>query len=208
MVAGTVLAGTVFICFAVYCVLTKSAVKALLQDHRRGIIRLIVAMGIICFFWGSTVLLVLTNIDIESLSLSFCLIGVIAMRLSGQFPGDKLEKALQTSALALAIYFLLVGGVSLARHSRISYAANVFPGETIPKDGEPAYLRGVELSHEGTTRLADINDLVKKNSGVPVYWGAGLEMMNRIYGGVSDPAFPFMVPPQCLRAQLRRAAVN
>jgi hypothetical protein len=85
--------------------------------------------------------------------------------------------------------------VSLARHSRISYAANVFPGETIPKDGEPAYLRGVELSHEGTTRLADINDLVKKNSGVPVYWGAGLEMMNRIYGGVSDPALPLWYHP-------------
>jgi hypothetical protein len=192
---GTVLAGTVFICFAVYCVFTKSVVKALLQDHRRGIIGLIIGLSSICFFWGSTVLLVLTNIDIESLSLSFCLIGVVAMRLSGQFPGDKLEKALQTSAMALAIYFLLVGGVSLARHSRISYAANAFPGETIPNDGEPPYLRGVELSREGTTRLADISDLVKKNSGVPVYWGAGLEMMNRIYGGVSDPAFPLWYHP-------------
>lgn len=192
---GTVLAGTVFICFVVYCVFAKSAVRELRRDPRRGFIGLIVGLGIICFFWGSTVLLVLTNIDIESLSLSFCLIGVIAMRLSGLFPGDKLERALQTSAMALATYFLLVGGVSVARHSRISYAANAFPGETIPNNGEPPYLRGVELSREGTTRLAYITDLVKRNSGVPVYWGAGLEMMNRIYGGVSDPAFPLWYHP-------------
>jgi hypothetical protein len=144
----------------------------------------------IALFWGSTTLLVLTNIEIESLCLSFCLIGITGMRISREFVGGIWEKALSRSTVVLAIYFLLIGGVSLARHSRLSYRGNVFPGETIPSDGEPAYLRGVQLSRQAVALLASIVELEKKNNGIPVYWGPGLEMMNRVYGGTVDPALP------------------
>jgi hypothetical protein len=187
---GTVLQGSVLFCLVVYVFLICFAILQFREDGRRGYKDLSARLGLIFLFWASTVLLVLTNIDIESLSLSFCLVGVIAMRLSGRFPGAKLERSLQASAIVLATYFLLVGGVSLARHSRISYLANGFPGETIPSNGEPAYLRGVELSHQSAGRLAVIDYVLKSNSGVPVYWGPGLEIMNRIHGGVNEPAFP------------------
>jgi hypothetical protein len=54
----------------------------------------------------------------------------------------------------------------------------------------PAYLRGVALSQQAEGRLAVIDGLVNENRGVPVYWGPGLELMNRIYGGVVSPDLP------------------
>ncbi len=187
---GTLLMGSVLFCLLVYGFLVYFAIAQFLADARRDFRRLIVQVGFISLFWGSTSLLVLTNIEIESLSLSFCLVGVVAMRISGQFSGDKWEKALQSSAIVLVAYFSLVGSVSVARHSRISFLANVFPGETIPKDGEPAYFRGVNLSRQAVVEIKLINDVLKKNSGVPVYWGPGLEIMNRVQKGVTNPAFP------------------
>jgi hypothetical protein len=187
---GTVLQGSVLFCLLVYVFLTCFAILQFREDGRRGFKNLSARLGLILLFWASTVLLVLTNIEIASLSLSFCLVGVVAMRLSGRFPGTRLERSLQSSAIVLAMYFLLVGCVSLVRHSRISYLANGFPGETIPSNGEPAYLRGVELSPQSAVRLAVIDYVLKSNGGVPVYWGPGLEIMNRIHGGVNDPAFP------------------
>lgn len=187
---GTILKGSVLLCLLVYCFLLCSAIVQFRDGACSDFRGLIVRLGLILFFWACTILLVLTNIDIESLSLCFCLIGISAMSISGQFPGDKLRKALRTAASVLAAYFLLVGGVSLLRHSRISFLANAFPGQTIPSTGEPAYFRGVELSRQSALRLAVIDYMVKNNSGVPVYWGPGLEIMSRVYGGVTDPAFP------------------
>lgn len=187
---GTVLKGAVLFCLTVYGFLIHLAIKQLGGDQRRDFKGLIIRLGMIGLFWASTCLLVLTNVEIESFCLCFCLIGVVGMQISGQFPGEKWEKALQNSAILLTTYFLLVGGVSLARHSRISYKRNVFAGDTRVSDGNPTYLRGVELSRQAALRLASVDDLMKKNTGVPVYWGPGLEIMNRIYGGVVDPVFP------------------
>jgi len=191
---GTVLNCSVLFCFLVYGFLAYTAILEFRgvqrQDQRNNFKGPIVRLGMIGVFWGSTCLLVLTNVEIESLCLCFCLIGVIAMGISGQFSGEKWQKTLQTSTIILAAYFLLVGGMSLARHSRVSYRGNVFPGQTIAKNGQPAYLRGVELSPQAANRLALIQSMVNTHPGIPIYWGPGLEIMNRIYGGVSDPSFP------------------
>jgi hypothetical protein len=191
---GTLLNGSVLFCLLVYGFIAFAAIKEFREVRRtekRGDFKgLIIRLAILCLFWGSTCLLVLTNVEIESLCLCYCLIGVIAMRISSQFSGQKCEKALQTSSMVLAIYFLLVGGVSMARHSRISYHGNDFAHTTLPAAAGPAYLRGVVLSHQAAMRLAAVNEVVKDNRGIPVYWGPGLEMMNRIYSGVVDPTFP------------------
>jgi hypothetical protein len=187
---GSVLKGAVLICLAVYIYLAYSVLKNLRAKPRKPVWDRIVRLAILGFFWVSTTLLVLTNIDIESLSLCFCLVGVVAMQISGKFQGARLEGALRNSALTLAIYFLAVGGVSIVRHARVAYAFNTFPGKVIPKDGEPAYLRGVELSTQAEARLSRIDDLLQKNNGISVYWGTGLELMNRIHPGIRDSALP------------------
>jgi hypothetical protein len=187
---GTVLNGSVLFCFVVYGFLAYAAVEQFRRYKRGDFKGLILQLCLICLFWGSTCLLVLTNVEIESLCLCFCLVGLVGMRISGQFPGESWEKMFRASALLLAAYFLLVGSVSLARHSRIVYRGNDFVSGALPNNANPAYLRGVVLSRQAAVRLALIEDLMKKNSGVPVYWGPGVEMMNRIYGGVADPALP------------------
>jgi hypothetical protein len=111
-------------------------------------------------------------------------------QISGKFQGARLEGALRNSALTLAIYFLAVGGVSIVRHARDAYAFNTFPRKLIPKDGESTYLRGVELSTQAEARLSRIDDLLQKNNGISVYWGTGLELMNRIHPGIRDSALP------------------
>ncbi len=115
---GTVLRGAVLFCFAIYGFLAYSVEERFRADQHRDVKGLIVRIGMICLFWGATLILVLSNVEIESLCLCFCLVGVAGMRISGQFPGEKWEKALQISAMVLAAYFLLVGGLSLARHSK------------------------------------------------------------------------------------------
>jgi hypothetical protein len=187
---GTVLRGGVLFCLTVYGLLLYVADKEYRSDQERGSKALIIRVGAICLFWGSTCVLILTNKDIESLCMCFWLVGAIAMGISGQFPGDKWKNAIQASAIVLAVYFLFVGTVSVTRHSRILYERDSFGENAILKDGEPVYLRGVELSQKAARKLAVIDDLVKENRGVPIYWGPGLEMMNRIYGGVADPGLP------------------
>jgi len=187
---GTVLNGSVLFCLFVYGFLAYAAIEEFRREQHPDSRGLIVRLGILLVFWGSTCLLILTNVEIESLCLSFSLVGVIAMRISGEFSGEKWRKRLATSALILSVYFLLAGGISIARHSRISYRGDVFPGETVPGNGGPEYLRGVELSPQAMIRLDSVNALVNTHRNMPVYWGPGLEIMNRIYGGVSAPAFP------------------
>jgi hypothetical protein len=187
---GSTLQCAVSICLAVYVCLAYSAMTDLRSDPHKAIWVRIVRLAILSFFWFSTLLLILTNIEIQTLSLCFCLVGIMAMRISGRFRGPKLEEMLQSSAVILALYFLVVGAVSIVRHSRVSYAWHTFPGKVIPKDGEPAYLRGVELSPQAALQLSRINDLLEKNKGVPVYWGTGVELMNRIHPGVRDSALP------------------
>jgi hypothetical protein len=191
---GTLLRASVLFCLVVYGFIAYVVTGQFLENQKtekwRDFKGLIIRLAILCLFWGSACLLILTNVEIESLCLCYCLIGVVAMRISGQFPGEKCEKALQACSIVLAVYFLLVGGVSMARHSRISYRGNDFARAAQPTAGGPAYLRGVVLSNQAAVRLAAVDQVVKNNSGIPVYWGPGLEMMNRIHGGVVDPTFP------------------
>ena len=187
---GSVLRCAVLICLTVYVCIAYSAMTDLRADPHKAIWARIVRLAILCLFWFSTLILVLTNIEIESLSLCFCLIGIVAMKISGRFRGARLEEMLQSSAAILAIYFLAVGGVSIVRHSRVSYAYHTFPGKVIPKYGEPVYLRGVELSPQAATQLGRIDKLLEKNNSSKVYWGTGLELMNRIHPGVRDSALP------------------
>jgi hypothetical protein len=189
---GTVLRGSVLFCLTVYGFLAFVALNEFRADHVRAFKPLMIKLGMISMLWGSTCLLVLTNTEIESLCLSFCLVGAIAMQISGQFLGSKWEKAIRVSSIVLAIYLLLVGSVSLTRHARISFdEERIFSRNVVPLgDSRLAYLRGVALSEEATLRLASIDELIKENRGVPVYWGPGLELMNRIYGGVVSPVFP------------------
>jgi|HubBroStandDraft_2_1064218.scaffolds.fasta_scaffold78400_1 hypothetical protein len=187
---GTILAGCVLICLVVYIVLASATVRQYREDEHKDSGGMIIRLGFICLFWVSAILLVVSNVDIESLSLSCCLLGVVAMGTSGQFSRETLKKSIRNSAILLGSYFLLVGTVSAARHARLSLTGKSFPGYTISKDGEPPYLRGVQLSHQEIEILADTRKLMDENPGVRVYWGPGLEILNRIYGGVTDPAFP------------------
>ena len=187
--------GSALCCFLIYGFLTYFAIALFLRNKNRDFKGLIVQIGMICLFWGSTCLLVLTNVEIESLGLCFCLIGVVCMLLSGQFPGDNWQKAIQSSAIILVGYFLLVGSVSLARHSRIAYLDNVFAGQKISNDGEPTYFQGVELSRQSTLTMRLMDDVLKKNKEATVYWGPGLEMMNRVHPGVYDPVLPLWYQP-------------
>jgi hypothetical protein len=191
---GTLLNLSVLFCLLVYVFIAYAVVEEFRApkktEERRDFQALFIRLAILSLFWFSSCLLVLTNVEIESLCLCYCLIGVIAMRISGQFSGPKSAKALQTSSMLLAVYFLLVGGVSMARHSRIAYRGNDFTSGIPTIAGNPMYLRGVVLSQQAGRRLASVNEVVKNNRGIPVYWGPGLEIMNRIYGGVSDPTFP------------------
>jgi hypothetical protein len=191
---GTLLGGSVLFCLLVYGFIAYTVAAKFLEnkkiEKRTDFQGLIIRLSIICLFWASTSVLILTNVEIESLCLCYCLVGMVAMRISGLFPVDKYEKVLQTCSIVLAIYFLVIGGVSMARHSRISYRGNNFTNASQPTPTGPGYLRGVVLSNQAAVRLAMVEEVLKNDNGIPVYWGPGLELMNRIQAGVVSPRFP------------------
>lgn len=186
---GTVLKGAVFCSFMIYIFLAYRATRTP-GDTQAGPSGRLVRLSFVGIFWASTIFLVLTNSDIESLSLCFSVVGIVAMRISEPSPGEEWSKALRNSAMFLSVYFLLVGGTSLARHSRVSFVGNTFPGQVVRQADGAAYLRGVELSPQAAARLTLINKILSENSGASIYWGPGLELMNRMHPGVTDPAFP------------------
>ena len=199
---GTLLNGSVFFCLLIYGFITYAVViqffEAPKNERSENFKGLVVRLALLCLFWLSTCLLALTNVEIESLTLCYCLVGLIAMRVSGEFSGHQLQKILRNSSAVLAVYFLLVGGVSVARHSRIAYRGNDFADASLYNAGStagtaasnPEFLRGVMLSPQAVMRLTAAGKVVKDNGPASVYWGPGMEIMNEIYGGVTDPAFP------------------
>jgi hypothetical protein len=147
-------------------------------------------LGALLLFWGAMSFLIVSNVDIESLPMSFCLVGLIAMVC--RYDGTGAEPwagALRKSCVLLAAYFLVVGTISCARHSRLVFKdESPFTGEKFVVEGSD-YLRGVELTPTGNERMSSIREIMRNGRG-SVYWGPGLEMMTRLYGGVTDPDFP------------------
>ncbi len=147
-------------------------------------------LGALLLFWGAMSFLIVSNVDVESLPMSFCLVGLIAMvcRYGGS-TAEPWTEALRKSCVLLAAYFLVVGTISCVRHSRLLFGdESPFTGEkSLAEDSD--YLHGVELTSTGNERMSSIREIMR-NDRAAVYWGPGLEMMSRLYGGVTDPDFP------------------
>lgn len=141
---------------------------------------------------GATCVLVSTNSELQIIIGSYFLIGGVAIALiCAPFLGDYWERPLRICCSAMAVYFLIFGGICCLRHARLSYfELTQFDGEPTAQQ-LPLYLQGVHLSEVGAARLAAIDAAVRRDHSLtPPCWGPGLELMSRIYGGVTGPAIP------------------
>jgi hypothetical protein len=186
---GSVLQGCVLICLIGYAFLGWAAWRES-RAHGKFGFRRFIPLTLLAVLWFCTTMLTATNVEILSLCLCFCLPGLAALKLSGFFEEEYWSRPFSVVAAALSVYFLIVGGIALSRNARIMYEQTPFVAQTVPNDGPYAYLGGVQLTEAAAGRIASIESVLRQNPGAPVYWGPGLELMNRIHPGVVAPAFP------------------
>jgi hypothetical protein len=188
---GTILSGGVLVCLLVYVTLAWRAVRTCRRFTHNGKATISAVLALSLAYWGAMCLLIVSNVDIESLAMSFSLIGLTAIASSfGNVLDESWRRLSRFGCGLLAAYFLVVGTVSCIRHSRLLYEPGEFTGTAVPASDSRRYLHGVELSQEAADRLSVIANVVRKSGGATIYWGPGLELMNRISAGVSDPALP------------------
>jgi hypothetical protein len=153
---------------------------------------LLAATAVVVFF-GVTCVVISTNTDMQTLTGSYFMIGATAIAmLCAPLLGDGFGRLLRRCCAGLAVYFLIFGGICCIRHARLSYLEPAQFDATPPiAEQLPSYLQGVHLSEISSARLAAIQSAVRQDdSANPPFWGPGLGLMSRIYGGVSSPAIP------------------
>jgi hypothetical protein len=149
-----------------------------------------IRLGLLAVLWLAACATTATNVDMLSLGLCLLMTGIVALGISGQFEGLEWTKLFSGIAVAFAVYIALASSVTLVRHSRLLFEPGVFVSEPVPADGMNAYFAGVLLTEKSAERLAAIDDILRQNPGVPIYWGPGLGIMNRLRPGVMNRTLP------------------
>jgi hypothetical protein len=147
------------------------------------------------FFFVATALLIVTNVEIISLVMSLLLVGVVTMSCSfasTDASSTEWAVALRRVSVLLAAYFLTVGIYSCVHHSRLLYsddkdAAYTPAGNILGATG--GYFEGVVVTPLAAERLRTASEFLTQDSA-SVYWGPGMEILNRVKRGVSAPALP------------------
>ena len=161
-------------------------------------------------FFFASLLLSVTNVEIEVLTSFFLVIGLASMLvLLTKYFSPQQQHYFQTTVTVLGVYFLLVGSASAFMHSRIRYlerswakialeavekqhslsamkdAVPFFDAETISPEFEP-YFAGVRFTEIAQKQLTRVVSFMKQfpegQNARDIYWGPGLEILGRVYG--------------------------
>jgi hypothetical protein len=137
-----------------------------------------------------SLLLTASNHDIQVLTASYLVVGLIAVYVMfGDSMPDAEIRCFKLAILLLSGIFLIAGGASSFKHSRLRFLesdSDKSHGTASTSSGLSGYFQSVRFTPTASSRLARINAFMAKNklAGTPekVYWGPGLEMLNRVYG--------------------------
>ena len=119
------------------------------------------------------------------------LVGLVCVRLmSANDTVNVQRRGLQVAILGLAVWFVVAGSASAWRHSRLRIWETDVPGYTKAETINPRlddYFHGVRFTDAGRRILESVTTTLA-NSGLEthtkkIYWGPGLEILHRVYGG-------------------------
>jgi len=168
------------------------------------------------FLLGS-MLLTLTNTEIQMLTASFGIAGLVAVFLMFT-PDMSAAQSLgfKYGILLLSAYFFIFGGITAFLHSRVRFWEYTWtdnmtqPGErpidpSAPRRALPisaaasispqlafGYFQGVRFTGLARSRMEKVAAFVGKNNPETrrIYWGPGLQILNRVYGDRPVGRFP------------------
>jgi hypothetical protein len=155
--------------------------------------------------------LTVTNFDTEILTSFFLVIGLAsALVVLAKYLLPQQQFVFQFAITILSAFFLLAGGASTFMHSRIRYGeppwtsgllrafnyqqplsamrvvVPFFNAETISPELEP-YFAGVRFTEPAKKQLSRVVSFMDQFQGGKdtrdIYWGPGLEILSRVYGG-------------------------
>ena len=165
---------------------------------------------VLAIFYAGSLLLTVSNVETQILTSVFLLVGLISAELFlGSSPSQSTRSPICIVIALFAGYFLIVGGMSAFMHSRVRFSeysqttriglnialrGNLSPlweslptydAEAISPEFKP-YFAGVRFTAPTDTRLKRVMAfMARTHNGIDpqdIYWGAGFEMLNRVYG--------------------------
>lgn len=157
----------------------------------------------------ASMLLTTTNMEIEILTSSLLLVGLVCVfSLTGEQLPQSAQTVFKSTILFLGVFFLIAGGSSAFMHSRVRYtetpwsammirafhdqrklsalknAVPFFETTTISPEFGP-YLSGVQVTEPSQKKLSKVAAFMAQTHGSAdasdIYWGPGLEILNRVY---------------------------
>lgn len=158
-------------------------------------------MLLLFFFTG--MLLAATNSETEILTASFLVTGLVAAFIMFQGEMSPLQSFwFKTSIFLVSAYFFVAGSASAFMHSRVRFgerlsalknAVPFYSAESISPT-LTRYFSGVQFTEPARSRLTKVVAFMEKNDlnshPQKVYWGPGLEILNRVYGNVPAGGLP------------------
>lgn len=145
-------------------------------------------------FFGATIFLIITNVDVSSHSGSLFLVGLIGVIVA--FNGTMTNagrSALRASAITFSLFLFVTAGVTMVNHARLAYESSR-RAPSFPVRISEGYLKGVHLSRLSYNNLKESEMLLRKYSiggDTPeVYWGNGLEILGRVFHTRYLPGVP------------------
>jgi hypothetical protein len=161
-------------------------VVALLLKPQSGRFALRGARLSLALYFGLAALLVVTNVDICSLSESILLVGLVVTRCAfGGRLSPFSSHLLRGAAILMAVWFVAAGSLSISRHSRLLYGARPQEVRFDKQIEDGGYLDGVRLSGRSYALIETSGAILKQfqigAGSHAVYWGPGLELLSRVY---------------------------
>lgn len=149
----------------------------------------------------SSLALSVTNMETQMLTSAFLMVGLLGIAVFSRSEATIAQRRATHAVLfVLAGFFVIAGSASAYQHSRLRYGLGgwAMPGEIHRSEAVSArlntYLGGVNLTPIADLRMRELDGFLVQHGIVgntdKVYWCAGLEILNRVYGGLRGERLP------------------
>jgi len=137
----------------------------------------------------ASLLVTASNHDIQILTASYLIVGLVAIYLMfNHSMSAAQDRGFKTAIALLSAIFLITGSASTFKHSRLRFLESEKDnshGTAIVDPQLTGYLQGVRFTKTAADRFVRITSFMQKHNLTgaieKVYWGPGLELMNRVY---------------------------
>jgi hypothetical protein len=152
---------------------------------------------VLALFFVATSLLILSNYEIQILTASFFLLGIVASRNVARFESsafvDTDKRKVGDELLIMScLYCFTVAAMSIVNHSRLAFEPWNEPLVVIDSNTGPNYLTGVKMTPDEYYKVAPISHFMQElksrnassssgNSKPAIFFGPGLEYNYRAY---------------------------